>query len=152
MAPNKFIELEAGVDSRFKVLWLLVAVLSVLAIFIANTSWPIKLMTLGALALFCCFSGWQMHHRNGIRRLRIYRNGTVTLISRSGLEFPGILESDSWTSRWISVVPVGRFDHWRTQRLLVCASRNHATDYRQLLKSLRLGAAKHAGDGILGSG
>lgn len=148
MGPDKFIELEAGVDAWFKILYFFVAVLAVLAIVSAPTAGLIKLTTLGTLFLFFCFSGWQMVHQKSIRQLRIYGNGTVTLISRTREEFPGILEGDSWTTRWISIVPVGRFDRWRTQRLLVCASRNHASDYRQMLKCLRLGEVR---GGILGS-
>jgi hypothetical protein len=139
MGPDKFIELQAGVDSWFKILYFLVALLAALAILTANTTWSIKLTALGALFLFFCFSSWQMYHQKSIRQLRIYSNGSVTLISRTSQEFPGILESDNWTTRWVSIVPVGRFDRWRTQRLLVCASRNNASDYRQLIKRLRLG-------------
>jgi hypothetical protein len=152
MRSDKFIELEAGVDSWFKTLYFVVALLTVLAILTAHTAWSIKLAALGALFLFFCFFSWQMHHHKAIRRLRIYSNGTVTLISRTSQEFPGVLESNNWTTRWISIVPVGRFDRWRTQCLLVCASRNNASVYRQMLKRLRLGAGNHPRDGILGSG
>jgi hypothetical protein len=150
MGSDKFIELEAGVDTWFKLLYYFAALLAVLAILTANTGWFIKLTALGALFLFCCFSNWQIHQQKSIRQLRIYSDCTVTLIGRAGQEFPGILESGNWTTRWISVVPVGRFDRWGTPRLLVCASRNHASDYRQLIKKLRLGAGNPPRDGILG--
>jgi hypothetical protein len=140
MGSDKFIELQAGIDSWFKILYFCVALLATLAILTANTAWPIKLTALGALFLFLCISGWQMHHQKIIRQLRIHSNGTVTLTSSSGQEFPGILESNNWTTRWVSIVPVGRFDRWGTQRLLVCASRNSTFDYRQLIKRLRLDA------------
>jgi hypothetical protein len=150
MGSDNFIELEAGAGTWFKILYFLVALLAVLAILTANTGWFIKLTVLGTLFLFYCFSNWQIRQQKSIRQLRIYSNCTVTLIGRTGQEFPGILERDNWTTRWISVVPVGRFDRWGTQRLLVCASRNHASDYRQLIKKLRLGTGKHPRDGILG--
>lgn len=150
MGPDKFIELETGVGTWFRILYFFVALLAVLAILTANTGWFIKLTALGALFLFCCFSNWQIRQQKSICKLRIYSNCTVTLIGRTGQEFPGILESDNWTTRWISVVPVGRFDRWGTQRLLVCASRNHTSDYRQLIKKLRLGAGNPPRDGILG--
>jgi hypothetical protein len=152
MRSDKFIEVEAGVDSWFKTAYFVVALLAVLAILTADTAWSIKLIALGTLFLFFCFFSWQMYHQNAVRQLRIYSNGTVTLISRTRQEFPGILENNNWTTRWISIVPVGRFDRWRTQRLLVCASRNNSSDYRQLLKRLRLGSVNHPRDGILGSG
>ncbi len=142
----KWIELEAGVDSWLKTLYFLTALLTVLALLIAHTAWSIKLIALGALFLFLCLFSWQMVQQKCISRLRIYSNGTVTLISRTGQEFPGILKSDNWTTKRVSVVPVGRFDRWQTQRLLVCASRNNAFDYRQLSKWLRLGQVR---DGIL---
>jgi hypothetical protein len=151
MGTDKFIELKAGVDSRFITLYFLVALLALLAILTANTTWFIRLTALGALFLYFCFFGWQLYHQKFICQLRIYSNGTVTLTSRTGEEFPGILESNNWTTRWASIVPVGRFDRWRTQRLLVCASRNNASVYRQLLKRLRLGAGNHSRDGILGT-
>ena len=150
MGSDKFIELEAGVDSWFKTAYFVVALLAVLAILTADTAWSIKLTALGALLLFFCFFSWQMYHHKAIRQLRIYSNGTVTLISRTRQEFPGILENNNWTTRWISIVPVGRFDRWRTQRLLVCASRNNASVYRQLLKRLRLDSVNHPRGGILG--
>ena len=151
MGPDKYIELKAGVDSWFKTLYFFIGLLAVLAILIADTSWSIKLTALCALLLFFCFFRWQMRHQKSIRQLRIYSNGTVTLISRSKEEFPGILEKDNWTTRWVSVVPVGRFDRWGTQRVLVFVSRNNASDYRQMIKSLRLGAGNQSRDGILGA-
>ncbi len=152
MGPDKWVELEAGVDSWFKILYFGLASLAVLALLIAHAAWSVKLIILSVLLLFFWFVSRQMVHQKSICRLRIYSNATVTLISRSGQEFPGILESDNWSTRWVSVVRVGRFDRWRTQRLLVCASLNNASDYRQLSKRLRLGAGNQPGDGILGSG
>ena len=143
MGSDKFIELNAGVDSWFKTLYSLVALLAVLAILTVHTPWSIKLTALGALFIFCCFSTWQIHRQKTISQLRIYSSGAVTLISRTRQEFPGILESDSWTTRWVSIVPVGRFDRWGTQRLLVCAGANNASDYRQLIKWLRLDAGNY---------
>ena len=141
MGSDKFIELETGVDSWFKKFYFSVALLAVLAILIANTTWSIRLSVLVALLLFFCFFSWQMYLQKTIRHLRIYSNGTVTLISRTRQEFPGMLESNNWTTRWVSIVPVGRFDRW-----------NSASVYRQLLKRLRLGTGSHPRDGILGSG
>ncbi len=143
MGLDKFIELNAGGDSWFKTLYSLVALLAVLAILIVHTPWSIKLTALGALFIFCSFSSWQIHQQKTIRQLRIYSNGAVSLISRTRQEFPGILEGDSWTTRWVSIVPVGRFDRWRTHRLLVCARANNASDYRQLIKRLRLDSGNY---------
>jgi len=138
MGSDNFIELNAGVDSWFITLYSLVALLAVLAILTVHTPWSVKFTALGALCLFCCFSSWRIHQQISIRQLRIYSSGAVTLISRTRQEIPGILESDSWTTRWVSIVPVGRFDRWKTHRVLVCARANNASDYRQLIKRLRL--------------
>jgi hypothetical protein len=146
MGSNKWIELETGVDSWFKTLYFLLTLLAALALLIAHTAWSVKLSIVSVLFLFFWFFGRQMVQQKSISRVRIYSNATVTLINRTGQEFPGILARDNWTTRWVSIVPVGRFDRWRIQRLFVCASRNNASDYRQLIKMLRLG---HVRDGIL---
>lgn len=144
MGSDKFIELDTGVDSWFKTLYFFVALLAVLAILTANTAGSIKFTALGALFLFLCFTSWQMYLQQSIRQLRIYSNGTVTLINCARQEFPGNLKGENWTTRWVSIVTVGRFDRRGNQRLLVCASRSSASDYRQLLKSLRLGGTRDA--------
>ncbi len=149
MGPLKIIEVEAGVDSWFSLFLFLVSVLAVLAILTAPAVWFVKLAALAGLLLSICLVCWHTKHAAKLRQLQIYSNGAVILIARSGKEFPGILEKDNWTTRWVSVVAVGRFDRWGVQRLLVCASRNNASNYRQLLKRLRLSQPR---DGILGSG
>ena len=55
MGSDKFIELKAGVDTWFKLLYYLVVLLAALAILTANTGWFIKLTVLGALFLYYCF-------------------------------------------------------------------------------------------------
>ena len=79
-----------------------------------------------------------------------YRDGMVTLLSDGGVEFPAVLEGTPWTTSWVSVLPVGRFDRWPRKQLLVCRSTNHPDDYRHLLSCLRLGNLYGAADGILG--
>ncbi len=152
MATDKLITLEAGVDSWFKILLTLLVLLATMGILAANTPWIIKFASLLVLLLFLGLSRWQAQHRAPICQLQIYSNGTLSLFAKNGEEFPGILESDSWTTRWISVVPAGRFDRWQTQRLIICASRNSDSDYRQLIRILRLGSGTGVGNGILGSG
>lgn len=133
----KFIEIAAGAGLGFKALYALVAALAGLAILIANTAWSLKLTALGALIVGACFSAWRSHRQESIHSIRINNEGFVTLKNHRRQEIPGVLEKGSWTTRWITIVPVGRFDRWRPQRLLVCASRNSASDYRQLLRFLR---------------
>ncbi len=151
MASDNFIRLKTGVDGWFKALFILLALLSMIGILLANTAWFIKISGLLALALFLGFTRWQLHHQESFCQLEIFGNGTVSLFSNDGQELPGILDCGSWTTRWISIVPVGRFDRWRTQGIIVCASRNKGPEYRQLIKILRLGAGTHERPGIIGS-
>ena len=150
MASDNFITLKTGVDSWFKALFILLALLSMIGILLANTAWFIKISGLLALGLFLGFTRWQLHHQESFYQLEIFGNGTVSLFGDDGEEFPGILDCGSWTTRWVSIVPVGRFDRWRTQGIIVCASRNRDSEYRQLLKILRLGAGTRERTGIIG--
>ncbi len=146
MGQLNIVEVEAGVDSWFSLLFFFVSTLTVLAVLTAYTVWSIKLTALAGLLLSICLVCWHNRHLGQFRQLRIDASGAVMLISHSGKEFPGILKNDSWTTRWVSVVAIGRLDRWSVQRLLVCASRNRASDYRQLLKRLRQNQPR---DGIL---
>lgn len=152
MASSNFFHLQTGADSWLKALFLLLALLATTGILVANTAWLIKLTGLLLLFLYFVFTWWQMLRQESTRQLRIFSNATVSLIDNVGEECPGILESNSWTTRWVSVVPVGRFDRWRTQRILVCASRNKASEYRQLIRVLRLGSGSRSRTGLLGPG
>lgn len=149
MAGDKYIELHIGVDSRFKILYALVFLLAFLGLVFSDTGLFLKLSTVAALFLFCCFTSWKIRRREANGKLRIYRNGAVTLISPKGVEIYGILETASWVTRSVSLLKVGLFDRWRQQQLLVCSSRNSASDYRHLLKHLRLNSDNRVRDGIL---
>lgn len=149
MVENKFIELKTGVDARFKILYVLVFLLAFLGLVFSATGLSLKLTTVGALFVFFCFSSWNIRQREAIGTLRIYGNGAVTLISRSGTETYGILQPVGWVTRSVSLVKVGLFDQWRQQKLLVCASRNGASDYRHLLIRMRLNAGNGIRNGIL---
>jgi hypothetical protein len=150
VGPDSFLVLQAGEDGRFKAAWLILTVTAYLLLLAANTSWGWKLAALVSLSLTFAVTRWQARRANDIRLVRLYSNGTVTLVLESNIEIPGVLAGQAWISPWISVLPVGRFDRWKRQRLLICHSRNHPADYRRMLKILRLGTASTAGDGILG--
>ncbi len=149
MAGDKYIELQTGVDTRCKILYVLVFLFALLGLVFSDTGLSLKLSAVAALLLFCCFTSWQIRQREANGTLRIYGNGAVTLIGRSGVEIYGILEPAGWVTRSVSLVKVGLFDRWRQQQFLVCASRNGASDYRRLLKQLRLSSDNRVQDGIL---
>lgn len=149
MAGDKYIELHTGVDSRCKILYVLVFLLAFLGLVFSDTGLFLKLSTVAALLLYYCFTSWKIRQREANRTLRIYRNGAVTLIGRSGVEIYGILEPAGWVTRSVSLVKVGLFDRWRQQQLLVFASRNSASEYRHLLKQLRLNSDNRVQDGVL---
>jgi len=149
MAGDKYIELQTDFDTRCKILYVLVFLLAFLGLVFSDTGLPLKLGAVAALLLFCCLTSWRIRQRKANGTLRIYGNGAVTLIGRSGVEIYGILEPAGWVTRSVSLVKVGLFDRWRQQQLLVCASRNSASDYRHLLKQLRLNSDNRVRDGIL---
>jgi hypothetical protein len=149
MAGDKYIELQTGVDTRFQIFYVLVFLLAFLGLVFSDTGLSLKLTTVTALLLFCCFTSWKIRQREANGTLRIYGNGAVTLIGRNGVEIYGILEPASWVTRSVSLVKVGLFDRWRQQQLLVCASRNSASNYRHLLKQLRHNSGNRVRDGIL---
>jgi hypothetical protein len=149
MVGGKFVEVATGTDSRFKMLYVLVCLLSFLGLVLSDTGMFLKLAVVGALFLFCCFSAWKIRQQEAICRLRIYNNGAVTLINQRGAEIYGVLDEAGWITRSVSLVKVGLFDQWKPQQFLVCASLNSAAEYRHLLKRLRLDTGKKFKDGIL---
>jgi len=150
VGPDNSIDLQVGEDGWLTAAWLILAVIAFVSLLTANTSWGWKLAALASLSLTFAFSCWQARRAANIRLVRLYSNGVVTLVLEGNIEIPGVLEGQAWISPWISVLPVGRFDRWKRQWLLVCRSRNHPTDYRRMLKFLRLGAGSTTRDGILG--
>jgi hypothetical protein len=148
---DNIIELETGAGIGFKIVYTVVNLLAVLVLLTAATAWINKFIALVALGLVTGISARHWHSQETTCKLRIYLNGSVSLIDSSGQEIPGVLEKGSWTSRWIAIVRVGRFDRWRTQHLLVCTELNSGTSYRQFLKWMRLGVENRARSGILGT-
>ena len=56
MGPLKTIEVEAGVDCWFSLLFFFVSILAVLAVLTASTAWSIKLSAVAGLVLFICLA------------------------------------------------------------------------------------------------
>ena len=141
-----------GEGAWLKAARIILLVLALLHLLTASISPVWKALTISVLLLVFGLSCWKAHQIAGIQRLRLYRNGMVTLVQLDGPEIPAVLEGESWVSAQVSVLPVGRFDQWPRQQLLVCRSNNHPDAYRQMLRCLRLGnVASVAGDGLAGT-
>ena len=145
-----FIDLQTGEDSWLKVIRWILYLLALISLLLAETSWAWKALSLAALSFTLVMIHLSTRQGENFIRIRLYRDGMVTLLSDGGVEFPAVLEGTPWTTSWVSVLPVGRFDRWPRQQLLVCRSTNHPDDYRHLLSCLRLGNLYGAADGILG--
>ena len=150
MGHNSFIELQVGESTWLRLARYSLFVLALLSLLLASGSWGWKLAAAAGLLLILAYSGWQARCGAGIRVLRLYSNGAVTLLPENSEDIPAVIEGDAWISAWFCVLPVGRFDRWPKQRLLVCHSDNHPDDYRHLLSWLRLGNVSEASNGILG--
>ncbi len=138
---GSFIELQIGEAAWLKAARLILAVLALIALLTANTSWVWKLASLIVLMLTFSLIYLQSHRSGGIRVVHLYRNGAVTLWNGQDMEIPAVLEGVPWLTPWVSILSVGRFDRWPRQRLVVCRSNNHPDDYRHMLNCLRLGSA-----------
>jgi len=142
-----FIELHTGEDARLKAARLILTALACIALLTANSWWIWKLALLAVLALVFSLIYLQSQRNGGVRVVHLYRSGAVTLWDEQNMEIPAVLEGVPWLTPWVSVLPVGRFDRWPRQRLVVCRSNNHPDDYRHMLNCLRLGSVA---SGILG--
>ena len=145
-----FIDLQTGEDSWLKVIRWILFLLALISLLLAETSWAWKALSLAALSFTLVMIHLSTRRGENIIRIRLYRDGMVTLLTDESVEFPAVLEGTPWATSWVSVLPVGRFDRWPRQQLLVCRSTNHPDDYRHLLSCLRLGNLSGAADGILG--
>lgn len=145
-----FIDLRTGEDTWLKVIRWIIFLLAMTSLLLAETSWAWKALSLTALSFTAIMIHLRTWRGEDFIRIRLYRDGMVTLLSDGGVEVPAVLEGTPWASSWVSILPVGRFDRWPRQQLLVCRSTNHPDDYRHLLSCLRLGNLSGAADGILG--
>ena len=143
------VDLQTGESGWLRSVRIILFVLALLQLLVANTPPAWKLITILCLLLVFVLISWKIHQLAAIQSLRLHRNGMVTLVQRDGQEIPAVLEGEAWVSTWVSVLPVGRFDRWPLQQLLVCRSKNHPDHYRNLLIFLRLGTLAGAADDSL---
>ena len=145
-----FIDLQTGEGNWLKVIRWLLFLLALISLLLAETSWAWKALSLAAFSFTLVMIYWSSRRGENFNRIRLYRDGMVTLLAGGGVEVPAVLEGTPWATNWVVILPVGRFDRWPRQQLLVCRSTNHPDDYRHLLNCLRLGNLSGAADGILG--
>ena len=145
-----FIDLRTGEGSWLKVIRWILYLLALTSLLAAETPWAWKALSLAALSFTLVMIHLSSRRGENFIRIRLYRDGMVTLLTDEGAEVPAVLEGTPWATSWVSILPVGRFDRWPRQQLLVCRSTNHPDDYRHLLSCLRLGNLSGAANGILG--
>jgi len=145
-----FIDLQTGEGNWLKVIRWILFLLALTSLLVAEATWAWKALSLAALSFTLVVIHLSTRRGENFNRIRLYRDGMVTLLSDRGVEVPAVLEGTPWATSWVSILPVGRFDRWPRQQLLVCRSTNHPDHYRHLLGCLRLGNLSGAADGILG--
>ena len=131
------IELVAGAApwlERARVATLLLAVIS---LGLAGTAWAWKLVSLGLLAgiHLAGLSRWRVHAK---RSPIVLKREAGDIVSETGNSYRVLQEGYSWLSRWFCVFRLADQDTAQCTTYLVCASENHADDYRRMLVWLRL--------------
>jgi len=126
MTQAAHIELQTGGDTRFRVatwaVWLLAAACNLA--FFRDLSWPLLMLSASVLIVF--WPGWSRWHPVE-DKLRMYRDGCASLSGRLCTWSP----QHARATRWGMVIRL----HFKRSEMhaIVCASRNHAQDYRRLL-------------------
>jgi len=146
VGQSNTVDLQVGESGWLRSARIILFILALLQLLVANTPPVWKLITILSLLLVFVLISLKIHQLAHIQLLRLQRNGMVTLVRRDGQEIPAVLEGEAWVSTWVSVLPVGRFDRWPRQQLLVCRSKNHLDHYRHLMMFLRLGSVAGAAD------
>jgi len=149
LTQSNIIEVRAGEGGWLKTARIMLFALALLQLLLVSTSLAWKAIAIPGILLIFALTSWKVHQLAGIQLLRLNRNGIVTLVQRNGHEIPAVLEGEAWVSAWVSVLPVGRFDRWPRQQILVCRSNNRPDDYRHLLSCLRLGTVASAANDSL---
>ena len=111
---------------------------------LAPTGWPWTATGLVALALAVLWSARPARRR--IRTtLNLHPDGTATLV-RNARAQPAEITGRAWISRVFCVIEVRPLDDDGSEWLAICAAKHSASDYRQLLGALRLGAFGSRGE------
>ena len=149
MAPDGPIDLicsEAGWLKVAKYTLILIVAVSLLT---ANTTLPWKFISLAGLVAASFILHLSLRCKPLPRRIRLFSEGHVTLVTAEGERIAAMMTSHAWSSPWLCILPVIRANDGLTLRLPICRSRNHSEDYRKLLRVLRLGSDTQHQDGIL---
>lgn len=109
-----------------------------LGLVISGASWAWILVAILALVAAAWWS--RRPGASGQRasaRFALHADGRLTS-RENGSEIHGLAGRAAWVSRWFCVLRWTDVDGGRSHTSLVCASENHADDYRRLLAWLRL--------------
>lgn len=109
-------------------LWLL-PMLVVAATLVTPVAWMWKASIWACTMLILVLARRAQASARRVASLRVYPNGTLTMIFGDGTEKRGSVGRGAWATRHLCVLPVTGMPGG----LVVCASRNHADDYRRLL-------------------
>ena len=77
-----FIDLRTGEDSWLKVIRWILFLLALISLLLAETSWAWKALSLAALSFTLVMIYWSTRRGENFNRIRLYRDGMVTLLSR----------------------------------------------------------------------
>jgi hypothetical protein len=125
MAQPSQVELQAGADRAYRLAVVAAWLLGAAAVFAHAQEMGLPLVLTACASLVLLRPGVACPHGQH-RRLLLYRDGTADLGGRRGT-----WGRQTWTSGWFSVLRI-EYDG-TAERVLVCASRNPAGDYRRLL-------------------
>lgn len=141
MDPGRILAVQTGECACLKAVRIILFALALLQLLLISTYPLLKLITISGLLLAFAITSRKLNRLSGIWLLRLHGSGLVTMVHCEGDEIPALLEGNPWISNRVCVLPVGCFDRWPRQHLLVCRSNNHPDDYRRLLCLLRFGIA-----------
>jgi hypothetical protein len=154
MARTDGIDLRQGYARWMRVAHRVVSLLAAWAIFSSGAHSLSKSVFLAALLAVHLATARQMRRAApDVPRIRLFENGTASLVPRSrrrkkGSEtpdsgaVPAVLTGYVWTSRWVSVFPLQPLDGGRRVYCTVCRSLNQGDAYRRLRVLLRMRAGR----------
>ena len=149
MAPESPIEVRIGESRWLRSGRLALFLLAALSLGVAPIDTVWKFAALVGLLLTLVLVTLHLRRISRTHTLRLIPPDLVTLTGTGRTEIHGTLGPAHWATGPVSVVTVVPLDSRRPLRLIVCRSRNQATDYRRLLARLRLGSGQRNKNGIL---
>lgn len=119
----------------------LIVLAGLAAILLSPAGWAWKASSV--LALIFAAAGLYFSSTRPKRRgtVRLLPDGTAKMWPLLGRPVTGILKSNAWASRWLSVVPIYDAERRKNHYCVVSAFANRRDVYRRLLVILRMGSS-----------